>query len=60
MSWMSKIPDAARAYLDANRLDEVECMISDLPGIARGKAVPAGKWEKQTQFHLPESIFYPT
>ncbi|MEL6958870.1 MAG: glutamine synthetase family protein [Pseudomonadota bacterium] len=60
MSWVDKIPQAARDYLEANRLDEVECMISDLPGIARGKAVPAAKWEKQTQFHLPESIFFQT
>ncbi len=60
MSWTDDIPQAARDYLDANRLDEVECMISDLPGIARGKAVPAAKWEKQTQFHLPESIFFQT
>ncbi|MDA9249718.1 MAG: glutamine synthetase family protein [Octadecabacter sp.] len=60
MTWLDEIPKAARDYLDANRLDEVECMISDLPGIARGKAVPAGKWEKQTQFHLPESIFFQT
>lgn len=60
MTWLDKIPKAARDYLDANRLDEVECMISDLPGIARGKAVPAAKWEKQTQFHLPESIFFQT
>ena len=60
MSWMDQIPEAARIYLENNRLDEVECMISDLPGIARGKAVPAAKWEKQTQFHLPESIFFQT
>jgi glutamine synthetase len=60
MSWTKNIPQAARDYLEANRLDEVECMISDLPGIARGKAVPAGKWEKQKQFHLPESIFFQT
>ena len=60
MSWTKDIPDAARDYLSKNRLDEVECMISDLPGIARGKAVPAAKWEKQTQFHLPESIFFQT
>ncbi len=60
MTWMDQIPQAARDYLEANRLDEVECMISDLPGVARGKAVPAGKWEKQTQFHLPESIFFQT
>ncbi|PVA06954.1 glutamine synthetase family protein [Thalassorhabdomicrobium marinisediminis] len=60
MSWLNQIPQAARDYLEANRLDEVECMIGDLPGIARGKAVPAAKWEKQTQFHLPESIFFQT
>lgn len=60
MSWTDTIPQAARDYLEKNRLDEVECMISDLPGIARGKAVPAAKWEKQTQFHLPESIFFQT
>ena len=60
MSWLKKIPQPARDYLADNRLDEVECMISDLPGIARGKAVPAAKWDKQTQFHLPESIFFQT
>jgi len=60
MKWVDKIPKAARDYLNKNRLDEVECMISDLPGVARGKAVPAAKWEKQTQFHLPESIFFQT
>ncbi|WP_322892927.1 MULTISPECIES: glutamine synthetase family protein [unclassified Yoonia] len=60
MSWTTKIPAAAAAYLEANRLDEVECVIADLPGIARGKAVPAGKWEKQSHFHLPNSIFFQT
>jgi len=60
MTWVDKIPQPARTYLDQNRLDEVECMISDFPGIARGKAVPAMKWEKQTEFHLPESIFFQT
>ena len=43
MSWVKKIPDAARHYLEKNRLDEVECVIADLPSIARGKAVPASK-----------------
>ncbi len=58
--WVDHIPAAARAYLEANRLDEVECVIADLPGIARGKAVPASKWEKQKHFHLPNSIFFQT
>jgi glutamine synthetase len=35
-------------------------VIADLPGIARGKAVPASKWEKQPYFHLPNSIFFQT
>ncbi len=60
MNWTDKIPAAATAYLEANRLDEVECIIADLPGIARGKAVPASKWEKQTHIHLPNSIFFQT
>ncbi|KJZ20564.1 glutamine synthetase family protein [Loktanella sp. S4079] len=60
MSWIDKIPPAARTYIENNRLDEVECVIADLPGIARGKAVPAGKWEKQSHFHLPNSIFFQT
>jgi glutamine synthetase len=59
-TWIDKIPAAARTYLENNRLDEVECVIADLPGIARGKAVPAAKWERQTSFHLPNSIFFQT
>jgi len=31
-----------------------------LPGIARGKAVPAAKYARQGSFHLPDSIFYQT
>ena len=60
MTWTTKIPEAAQRYMETNRLDEVECVIADLPGIARGKAVPASKWEKQAHFHLPNSIFFQT
>ncbi|WP_164659965.1 glutamine synthetase family protein [Tropicibacter sp. Alg240-R139] len=58
--WKDNLPEAAKTYLDGRRLDEVECVISDLPGIARGKAVPASKFAKQDYFHLPDSIFYQT
>ncbi|MEM1072921.1 MAG: glutamine synthetase family protein [Pseudomonadota bacterium] len=58
--WMTQLPEAAQTYLDGRRLDEVECIISDLPGIARGKAVPASKFARQAYFHLPDSIFYQT
>ncbi|MDA5093963.1 glutamine synthetase family protein [Aliiroseovarius sp. KMU-50] len=59
-AWMKNLPDAAQEYLEGKRLDEVECVISDLPGIARGKAVPAAKFGRQEHFHLPDSIFYQT
>ncbi|PSL21775.1 glutamine synthetase family protein [Shimia abyssi] len=59
-SWQEQIPESAQKYLEGNRLDEVECIISDLPGIARGKAVPASKFARQSYFHLPESIFFQT
>ncbi|SFT61304.1 glutamine synthetase family protein [Sedimentitalea nanhaiensis] len=58
--WITQAPPAAQTYLEGRRLDEVECIISDLPGIARGKAVPASKFAKQEYFHLPDSIFYQT
>ncbi|MEC3860004.1 glutamine synthetase family protein [Mesobacterium sp. TK19101] len=58
--WMTQLPEAAQAYLEGRRLDEVECVIADLPGIARGKAVPASKFIRQEYFHLPDSIFYQT
>ncbi|MCZ4351098.1 glutamine synthetase family protein [Roseovarius aestuarii] len=58
--WTDQLPESAQEYLTDRRLDEVECIISDLPGIARGKAVPASKFAKQKHFHLPDSIFYQT
>ena len=58
--WTENLPPAAKEFLDGRRLDEVECIIPDLPGIARGKAVPATKFARQESFHLPDSIFYQT
>jgi len=58
--WLNKTPLAAQAYLQNHKLDEVECIISDLPGIARGKAMPASKFGKQGHFYLPNSIFFQT
>lgn len=58
--WLKTAPDAAGAYLDGKRLDEIECLISDLSGIARGKAMPASKFATQAQFYLPNSIFFQT
>ncbi|MEM8957791.1 MAG: glutamine synthetase family protein [Pseudomonadota bacterium] len=58
--WTSQIPPAAQDYLEGHRLDEVECIIADLSGIARGKAMPASKFAQQSRFYLPDSIFFQT
>lgn len=58
--WTDDLPEAVRAYLDGRRLDEVECIVADLAGIARGKAMPAAKFATQKRFYLPNSIFLQT
>lgn len=57
---LNTLPAPAQAYLEGRRLDEVECIVSDLAGVARGKAMPAGKFANQTSFFLPNSIFFQT
>lgn len=58
--WTQKLPAAARDYIDGRRVDEVECIVSDIAGVARGKAMPASKFAKQKSFFLPNSIFLQT
>ena len=58
--WQDKIPQAARDYLTGRRLDEVECIVADIAGVARGKAMPASKFQFQDRFFLPNSIFLQT
>ncbi|RMH38771.1 MAG: glutamine synthetase [Alphaproteobacteria bacterium] len=58
--WRDLLPEAARIYIAQGRLDEIECVIADLPGVARGKAMPASKFAKQKHFYLPNSIFMQT
>ncbi|WP_276946413.1 glutamine synthetase family protein [Haematobacter massiliensis] len=58
--WTEKLPEAAQRYIQGRRVDEVECIVSDIAGVARGKAMPAFKFAKQTSFFLPNSIFLQT
>ena len=55
-----KLPQAAREYIAGRRLDEVECVIADIAGVARGKAMPASKFADQANYFLPNSIFLQT
>ncbi|QCO56643.1 glutamine synthetase (plasmid) [Pseudorhodobacter turbinis] len=58
--WTDNIPEAAHEYIAGRRLDEVECIIADIAGVARGKAMPASKFATQANYYLPNSIFLQT
>ncbi len=58
--WTQKLPEAARDYIAGRRLDEIECIVGDIAGVARGKAMPASKFARQPTFFLPNSIFLQT
>ncbi|NKX44309.1 glutamine synthetase family protein [Roseicyclus persicicus] len=57
---IEKLPDIAQTYLHGRSIDEVECIVADLAGIARGKAMPGQKFARQPFFYLPNSIFFQT
>ncbi|WP_071798503.1 glutamine synthetase family protein [Natronohydrobacter thiooxidans] len=59
-NWRDQIPQAARDFLSGRRLDEIECIIADMAGVARGKAMPAFKFGEDTKYYLPNSIFLQT
>src|SRR5215470_14720648 len=50
-------------WLTEHKIDEVECLVPDINGIARGKILPAAKFIKSARdesLRLPESIFIQT
>lgn len=49
-----------REWLREHRIDEVEGIIPDMTGIARGKIIPAEKYSEEVGLKLPESIFLQT
>ena len=56
---MTKIED----FLKEHKIDEVECLVPDMAGIARGKIVPATRFLKGMHSHglrIPEQIFIQT
>lgn len=57
---IKKFPKAFQDWLNKRKIEEVECIISDLSGVSRGKAMPWVKFQKENKVLLPESIFYQT
>ncbi len=58
--WLDALPDAFKAYSRGRDVDEVECIVPDLAGMSRGKAMPARKFSPDYITYLPVSIFYQT
>ncbi len=55
--------EIAKEFLARHKIDEVECLVPDLAGIARGKILPAEKFLKGMREHglrIPEQIFIQT
>ncbi|MCB1456042.1 MAG: glutamine synthetase [Nitratireductor sp.] len=60
LDWSENLPESARIWLDGRAVEEVECIIGDFAGIARGKVMPARKFVDLERSFLPISIFYQT
>lgn len=58
--WTEQLPAAFIEWLDGRRIDDVECIVSDMAGMSRGKAMPARKFARGESLYLPTSIFYQT
>jgi glutamine synthetase len=51
---------AAEEWLRAQNIEEIECMVPDLAGVARGKIMPVRKFLNAGVMNLPLSVFYQT
>ncbi len=59
-NWMNELPSALNDWLDGRKLDEVECIVADIAGTSRGKAMPVKKFARADRLFLPISIFFQT
>lgn len=57
---VEQLPQTFLDWLSNRPVEEVECVVADLAGIARGKAMPWKKFAKGGKTFLPASIFYQT
>lgn len=58
--WLEDLPPAFQEYCAGRKIDEVECIIADLTGMSRGKAMPFSKFSPEASLFLPISLFYQT
>ena len=56
----ARFPKALQGWLGSKKIEEVECVISDIAGVVRGKAMPLSKFDRLENVYMPSSIFYQT
>jgi glutamine synthetase len=56
----SSLPEPLQTWLNGRMIDEVECVIPDIVGFARGKAMPTKKFAKTDAMYLSPSLFFQT
>jgi glutamine synthetase len=54
------MPNEIQQFFRDHGISEVEAIIPDMAGIARGKLMPAEKFAEDAGMRLPESIFLQT
>ncbi len=52
--------DEARAWIGARGIEEIECVVPDQAGVARGKIMPSSKFFSNPLMALPNAIFQQT
>ena len=58
--FIDRLPEPFRSWLAGRRVEEVECVIADIAGVSRGKAMPFAKFMREDRMFLPTSIFHQT
>ena len=52
--------ETIKAWINQNKITEVECLTPDMTGIARGKIIPASKFLAEKEMRIPEAIYAQT
>jgi len=58
--FLNRLPKTFVQWLGSRRVDDVECIVSDIAGMSRGKAMPWRKFTRVDNMYLPTSIFQQT
>lgn len=58
--WLKFLPEQTRNWLDGREIEQVDCLVSDIAGNARGKTIAAAKFSGQEKIALPDSLFHQT